>query len=72
LKVQLGGPQYQVVALSIDQDGPAAVREFFYTEIDVPRLGLYLDDTGDALTPLKVPEYSDGIISRPQRQGAGV
>ena len=54
LQGQLGGPQFQVVALSIDKDGLAAVREF-YTDIDVRRLDLYVDDTGEAITELNAP-----------------
>jgi thiol-disulfide isomerase/thioredoxin len=54
LQGQLGSPQFQVVALSSDKDGLAAVREF-YTDIDVRRLDLYVDDTGEAITEVNAP-----------------
>lgn len=44
LQRKLGGPGFEVVALSIDKDGAAAVRRF-YGEIGIRSLGVYVDPT---------------------------
>ena len=47
LQAQLGGPQFEVIALSIDQQGPAVVRRFF-DETGIKVLQLYIDPTAQA------------------------
>jgi thiol-disulfide isomerase/thioredoxin len=47
LQATLGGPDFEVVALSIDRAGPEAVRKF-YTEFGVKHLALYIDESGKA------------------------
>lgn len=51
LQAELGGPDFEVVALSIDQDGPGVVKSF-YDEIGLRHLRLYNDESGKAGTTL--------------------
>ncbi len=51
LQAELGGPDFQVLALSIDRDGFEAVAKF-YTEIGVKHLAMYLDASGMAAPAL--------------------
>lgn len=53
LQGMLGGPAFEVVALSIDRSGPEKIREFF-TEISVENLALYIDPSGKAARDLQV------------------
>lgn len=53
LQAQLGGPDFEVVALSIDQDGIAAVRKF-YQEIGIKHLRIYNDPTADVTARLNI------------------
>jgi thiol-disulfide isomerase/thioredoxin len=53
LQAQLGGPDFEVVALSIDHDGIAAVRKF-YREISIKHLRSYNDPEMRATTALGV------------------
>ncbi len=46
-----GGPQFEVVALSIDREGVPAVKNF-YDELELRALGIYVDTSGAALTKL--------------------
>ncbi|MNN52781.1 Thiol:disulfide interchange protein TlpA [compost metagenome] len=48
LQAQLGGPDFQVVALSLDQGGPEVVRNF-YREIGIQHLQIYLDEQMQAI-----------------------
>ena len=47
LQQKLGGPEFEVVALSIDNGGAAAVRRF-YDEIGIRALAIYVDPTTEA------------------------
>jgi thiol-disulfide isomerase/thioredoxin len=47
LQQTLGGPDFEVVALSIDRGGPDAIRKFF-TEIGVQHLAIRVDPTSKA------------------------
>ncbi|WP_137889236.1 TlpA disulfide reductase family protein [Pseudomonas sp. 2FE] len=51
LQAQLGGADFQVLALSIDDAGPQVVRDF-YREIGIQHLKLYIDDSGQAIQNL--------------------
>ncbi len=53
LQSQLGGPDFEVVALSIDRTGLEAVREF-YREVGVKHLAMYIDRSGRASRDLGV------------------
>ena len=52
LQRMLGGPDFQVVPLSIDIGGADAVRRF-YGEIGIRALGIYVDPTTDATGKLR-------------------
>jgi thiol-disulfide isomerase/thioredoxin len=43
LQSKLGGPDFEVVALSIDQEGPPVVKKF-YRELGLENLRIYVDD----------------------------
>jgi thiol-disulfide isomerase/thioredoxin len=47
LQVRLGGERFQVLALSVDQAGPAIARKF-YAETGIKALPLYIDPTAKA------------------------
>jgi thiol-disulfide isomerase/thioredoxin len=53
LEAALGGPDFQVVPLSIDRGGADVVRKFF-AEIGIKKLEMYLDVSGDASRQLSV------------------
>jgi thiol-disulfide isomerase/thioredoxin len=53
LQGELGGPEFQVVALSIDRKGLPAVQEF-YAELGLKTLPIYVDETGAAQRALSV------------------
>lgn len=57
LQAELGGPDFEVVALSIDRAGPDAVRKFFAV-IGIQHLVLNIDASGKAMFAL-------GIIGLP-------
>ncbi|MBP2238819.1 thiol-disulfide isomerase/thioredoxin [Sinorhizobium kostiense] len=51
LQAALGGDRFQVVTLSVDRQGAAAVKAFF-SEIGVRRLAVHVDVSGQALSAL--------------------
>lgn len=53
LQSQLGGADFEVLALSIDRGGQAVVKSFF-DEIDVRALAIYVDATAEAGTRLRI------------------
>lgn len=53
LQQRLGGDRFQVIALSVDQGGPEAVRDF-YDEIGIEHLPLYIDSSMRAMSRLAV------------------
>lgn len=53
LQQKLGGPDFQVVALSIDSSGAVSVRRF-YDEIGIHALGIYVDPTTEATGKLRI------------------
>lgn len=53
LQDALGGPEFEVVALSIDNAGPDVVRDFF-DRIGVRNLNMYVDETMLSFTALRV------------------
>lgn len=54
LHAKLGGPRFEVVALSTDTSGVKAVREF-YGALELQRLTVYIAGEGKILTTLGVP-----------------
>jgi thiol-disulfide isomerase/thioredoxin len=57
LQAELGGPDFEVVALSIDRQGRRVVADF-YEELGLRQLGIYLDPSGKApreLNALGIP-----------------
>ena len=52
LQAALGGPGFEVVALSIDRGGVFAVKSF-YEGLDLRALRVYVDGSGEALTKLR-------------------
>jgi thiol-disulfide isomerase/thioredoxin len=53
LQAELGGPDFEVVALSIDRAGPEVVSGFF-AEIGIENIGLHIDPSGKALFALGI------------------
>lgn len=51
LQAMLGGPDFEVVPLSIDRGGAFVVKGF-YEELDLRALQIYVDQSGEALTKL--------------------
>lgn len=51
LQAKLGGPDFEVVALSIDHGGIPAVKKFF-DEVGIRKLALYVDPSGQASSTL--------------------
>jgi thiol-disulfide isomerase/thioredoxin len=51
VQTKLGGPDFEVAALSIDRAGSEAVKKF-YAETGVRNLGLYVDTSGSAARQL--------------------
>lgn len=51
LQALLGGPDFEVVALSIDRNGVDAVRKF-YAEVGVRNLAIHLDPSGRSIREL--------------------
>jgi thiol-disulfide isomerase/thioredoxin len=47
LQAKLGGERFHVVALSVDQQGPAIARKF-YAQVGIKALALYIDPTAKA------------------------
>ena len=53
LQAELGGPDFEVVALSIDRNGLSVVKEF-YEELGLQNLAMYVDESGAAQRALNV------------------
>ena len=53
LQAELGGPEFEVVALSLDRKGLPAVKEF-YEELGLQELATYVDESGAAQRALSV------------------
>jgi thiol-disulfide isomerase/thioredoxin len=66
LQAKLGGPDLEVLTLSIDQAGSKVVRKFF-EEIGIKHLRLYIDPTAQTLNILNVPGIPTTLLI--DRQG---
>ncbi len=53
LQSELGGPNFEVVALSIDRAGVDVVNKF-YSEIGIEKLAVYIDDSAAAMRQLGI------------------
>jgi thiol-disulfide isomerase/thioredoxin len=53
LQAELGGPKFEVVALSVDEGGVRDV-EAFYNELKLETLAIYVDPSGAAMRTLRV------------------
>lgn len=53
LQAKLGGPDFEVLTLSVDQAGPAIVRRFF-ADVGIKHLRLYIDPTAQTLNVLDI------------------
>jgi thiol-disulfide isomerase/thioredoxin len=69
LQAQLGGPAFQVVALSVDQQGTAVAQRFFQ-EIGVKSLDFYIDPSARAAFQLDAKGLPVSILI--DRQGREV
>lgn len=67
LQAELGGPEFEVLALSIDRAGPDAVREF-YSEIGIENLALHIDPSAKSMFALGVVGLPTTILI--DRKGA--
>lgn len=54
LQAKLGGPRFEVVAISTDVGGVKAVQEF-YESLAIKRLAIYVEGEGNVLTTLGAP-----------------
>jgi thiol-disulfide isomerase/thioredoxin len=61
LQQRLGGPRFQVVALSIDRLGLAAVAPF-YKKLRLDALAVYLDPSGQSAAALDVPGLPTSLL----------
>jgi thiol-disulfide isomerase/thioredoxin len=66
LQAELGGPSFEVVALSVDQQGPEVARRFL-GEIGVKSLALYIDRSASAAFKLDTPGLPVSLLL--DRQG---
>ena len=68
LQARLGGPGFEVVALSIDRKGVSAVQPF-YKELGLKALRIYVDQSGEAADKLGAPGIPTTLlISREGRE----
>jgi thiol-disulfide isomerase/thioredoxin len=61
LQARLGGPGFEVVALSTDVGGAPAVREF-YGSLGITRLAIYVEGEGNVLTALGAPGMPTTLV----------
>jgi thiol-disulfide isomerase/thioredoxin len=70
LQAKLGGPQFEVVALSTDVGGLQAVREF-YTSLEIAHLAIYVEGEGNVLTTLGAPGLPTTLLVDAQGREVG-
>ena len=71
LQAKLGGSRFQVVPVSIDTDGLAPVKNF-YSRNGIQHLGIYLDQSGSAMTLFNLPAIPAAFLINPQGRLIGV
>lgn len=70
LQAELGGPEFEVVALSIDTAGVGVVRDF-YREIGVRELSLYVDPSAGATLALQAVGLPTTLLIDPEGREIG-
>jgi thiol-disulfide isomerase/thioredoxin len=70
LQAKLGGPDFEVIALSIDR-GPPSIIEEFYQELGLESLKIYHDPTGGASYTLRVPGIPTTFLIDRKGRGLG-
>ena len=70
LQAELGGPDFEVVALSIDK-GQSSIIKNFYTELGIDSLFIYHDPTGGASFKLNVPGIPATFLIDREGRGLG-
>ncbi|WP_219821614.1 TlpA family protein disulfide reductase [Sneathiella aquimaris] len=70
LQRQLGGKNFEVVALSIDQAGVPAIQKF-YTKIGIKHLAIYVDQTMKASTDLQTYGIPTTLLISPEGHELG-
>jgi len=70
LQARLGGPGFEVVALSTDVGGVQAVREF-YDSLKITRLAIYVEGEGNVLTALGAPGLPVTLVVDAQGREVG-
>lgn len=70
LQAELGGADFEVVALSIDRAGPEAVRKF-YDRVGVESLALYIDESSRASATLGAFGLPATLLIDPQGREIG-
>ena len=61
LQAELGGPAFQVLAVSVDQQG-AAIAQRFFKEVGVKALDFYIDPSARAAFQLEAPGLPVSIL----------
>jgi thiol-disulfide isomerase/thioredoxin len=61
LQAKLGGPDFDVVPLSIDRGGTPVVRKF-YDEVGIGALPIYVDVSGQAVATLRVTGFPTSLL----------
>ena len=69
LQEKLGGPDFQVLALSIDEAPPSVIRKF-YKDLGIESLFVYHDPTGGAFTKLNLTGIPATLLL--DREGRGI
>lgn len=70
LQAQLGGAQFEVMALSIDHGGAGAVKEF-YREINIGQLRVYIDPSTRAAATLGIEGVPTTLVLDPEGREIG-
>jgi thiol-disulfide isomerase/thioredoxin len=70
LQAELGGPDFEVIALSIDRGQPSII-ERFYQELGLESLKIYHDPTGGASYTLRVPGIPTTFLIDRKGRGLG-
>jgi thiol-disulfide isomerase/thioredoxin len=70
LQAKLGGERFQVVALSVDQQGPEVARKFF-ADVGVKSLALYVDRSAQATFKLGAVGLPSTLLVDPRGREIG-
>lgn len=70
LQEKMGGPDFHVLPLSIDEAHPAIIRKF-YEDLGLKFLYVYHDPSGGAFSKLNLPAIPATILLDPNGRGMG-